>query len=72
MRFRWVVYVELKQPAPRPECGLFAPVSVTDLESPSGNIEGGFVRQLVDSLSLHPDVKGDVTIALVDRADMND
>jgi hypothetical protein len=37
LSLRWVVHVELKQPAPRPERDLFALVSVTDMESRRGN-----------------------------------
>jgi hypothetical protein len=45
--FRRVVYIELRQPAPRPERDLFALVSITDVESPNGHVKGDFIRHPV-------------------------
>ena len=38
----------------------------------NGNLEGDLIRQFVNSLGPHLDIKGDVRLALVDRAGMND
>jgi len=72
LRFHRVVHVELQQPATGLKRDFVALVGIADKEPSRGNFESDFIRETVNPLERHPDIKCDVSLALVDGSGMKD